>query len=118
MPISRGVRPQVRLPGGGRMIDTILQDVRHALRGLRRTPGFAFTVVATIALGLGLNTTVFTIFNVYVLRPLSVRDPYSLYLFTWKNKSGNGHLFTWQEFQDLRKQNLAFSEVVGLDRLF
>jgi len=35
---------------------TLLQDVRYALRGFRRTPGFALTVIATIALGLGLNT--------------------------------------------------------------
>src|SRR5262245_57795393 len=39
-------------------IETLFQDVRYALRGFRRTPGFAFNVVATIALGLGLNTTV------------------------------------------------------------
>ena len=56
-------------------IETLLQDVRYALRGFRRTPGFALTVVATIALGLGLNTTLFTIFNAYVLRPVAVRDP-------------------------------------------
>src|SRR5437660_10011062 len=63
-------------------IETLLQDVRYALRGFRRTPGFALTIIATIALGLGLNTTLFTIFNAYVLRPVAVRDRYSLYLFT------------------------------------
>src|SRR5271157_4836763 len=77
---------------GIRWIETLLQDVRYALRGFRRTPGFALTVVATIALGLGLNTTAFTIFNAYVLRPLSVRDPYSLYQFTWVNRKGYDHL--------------------------
>ncbi len=92
-------------------IETLLQDVRYALRGFRRTPGFALTVVATIALGLGLNTTLFTIFNAYVLRPVAVRDPYNLYLFTWMNRKGDGHLFTWQELQDFRNQNPAFSEV-------
>ena len=102
---------------GVRWMETLVQDARYAIRGSRRTPGFAITVVATVALGLGLNTTVFTIFNAYVLRPLSIRDPYSLFLFTWMNRNGDGHLFTWQEFQDFRKQNPAFSEVVGLDRL-
>src|SRR5437660_2199884 len=96
-------------------IETLRQDVRYAIRGFRRTPGFALTVVATIALGLGLNTPVFTIFNAYVLRPLSVRDPYSLYLFTWQKRDGGGHLFTWREFQDFEKQNPAFSEVIGRD---
>src|SRR5258708_941096 len=98
-------------------IETLLQDVRYALRGFRRTPGFALTVVATIALGLGLNTTLFTIFNAYVLRPVAVRDPYSLYLFTWMNRKGDGHEFTWQELQDFRRQNSAFSEVMGVNHV-
>src|SRR5439155_12411935 len=87
------------------------------LRGFRRTPSFALTVVVTIALGLGLNTTLFTIFNAYVLRPFSVRDPYGLYRFTWRNKAGDGHLFTWREFEDLKKENPVFSEIVALDQL-
>src|SRR5262249_45058976 len=90
-------------------IETLLQDVRYALRGSRRTPGFTLTVIATIALGLGLNTTLFTIFNAYVLRPVAVRDPYSLYSFHWTIKRGEGQRLTWREFQDFRKQNPAFS---------
>jgi hypothetical protein len=111
------VKEECREARGVMLVDTVLQDVRYAIRGFRRTPGFAVMVVMTIALGLGLNTSVFTIFNAYVLRPLSVRDPYSLYLFTWQNRNGDGHLFTWREFEDFRKQNRAFSEVVGLEPL-
>ena len=51
------------------------RDVRYAVRALRRAKSFSFTVIATIALALGLNAAVFTIFNAYVLRPLAVRDP-------------------------------------------
>ncbi|HXB72262.1 MAG TPA: ADOP family duplicated permease [Candidatus Acidoferrales bacterium] len=111
------VKEECRDTRGLHFVETLWQDVRYALRGFRRTPGFALTVVATIALGLGLNTTVFTIFNAYVLQPLSVRDPHSLYQLTWRDTSGNGHGFTWQELQDFRKQNPAFSEVIGFDRL-
>ena len=71
----------------------------------------------TIGLGLGLNTTLFSFFNAYVLQPLTVRDPDRLYRFTWANRSGAGHRFTWQEAQDLAKQNPAFSEVIAIDRL-
>src|SRR5690242_16810080 len=60
-------------------VETLLQDIRYALRGFRRSPAFVLTVIATIALGLGINAAVFTIFNAYVLRPAAVRDPYSLY---------------------------------------
>ena len=98
-------------------IETLLQDVRYSIRGFRRTPGFSVTVVATIALGLGLNTTLFTVFNAYVLRPLAVRDPYSLYQFTWMNRSGENDRFSWHEFQDFQNQNPAFSEVLGFDHL-
>src|SRR5580700_3483868 len=104
------VKEECREARGVMFIDTALRDVRYAFRGFRRSPGFAVTVVATIALGLGLNTSVFTIFNAYVLRPLSVRDPYSLYSFTLQNRTdiGDGNEFTWREFEDLRTQNVAF----------
>ena len=111
------VKEECRDARGLNLLLSLWQDVRYALRGFRRTPGFVLTVVATIALGLGLNTTVFTFFNTYVLQPLSVRDPHSLYQFTWRKANGDGHQFTWQELQDFRRQNPAFSEVIGLDRL-
>ena len=50
------VKEECRDMRGLRFIETISQDVRYALSGFRRTPGFVLTVVATIALGLGLNT--------------------------------------------------------------
>lgn len=56
--------------------ETTLQDVRYALRTFRRSPGCVLTVAATIALGLGVNMALFTLFNAYVLRPVPVRDPY------------------------------------------
>jgi len=102
---------------GLRFIETISQDVRYALSGFRRTPGFAATVVATIALGLVLNTTLFTIFNAYVLQPLRVSDPYRLYQFTWANRNLEGHRFSWNEFQDFQKQNPAFSQVSAFNRI-
>ena len=70
--------------------ETALQDIRYALRGFSRHPGFAYTVSGTIALALGLNLALFTLFNAYVLRPLSIRDPYSLYSFTWSERGGSG----------------------------
>src|SRR5579862_8880328 len=110
-------KEQCRDARGVSWIETLVQDARYALRGIRRSPGFALTVAATLALGLGLNTTLFTIFNAYVLRPLAVRDPYSLYRFTWMNRNGENDRFSWHEFQDFQKQNPAFSEVLGFDHL-
>src|SRR5436305_5555140 len=94
------VKEECRDMRGLQFIETISQDVRYALSGFRRTPGFVLAVVATVALGLGLNTALFTIFNAYVLQPLRVSDPYRLYQFTWANRNQEGHRFSWQEFQE------------------
>src|ERR1035438_2197693 len=72
-------------------LETLSQDTRYAARGWLRSPGFAVTVIATIGLALGLNTALFTAFDHYVLRPLAVRDPGSLYQVEWSVKSGAGH---------------------------
>src|SRR5881398_4051241 len=52
---------------------SMLQDLRFALRGFRRAPAFVATVVLTIALGLGANTSVFTVFGAHVLRLCEIR---------------------------------------------
>ena len=92
--------------------DTSCQDMRYALRGMRRAPGFAFTVILTIGLGLGINTAVFTVFNAYVLRPLAVNDPYALYETHWVTESGGNRGFTWAQFQQLREANPAFADAI------
>src|SRR5262249_56378397 len=88
---------QCRDARGISWLETLWRDIRYAIRGFRRTPTFALTVVGTIAVGLGLNTAVFTIFNAYVLRPFAVRDPWSLYEVAGQTRSGPRSLFTWRE---------------------
>ena len=72
---------------------------------------FVLTVVATIALGLGINTAVFTIFNSYVLRPISVRDPGSLYELDWRGRNGSTAL-TAAQYEQIRKNSPAFTETL------
>src|SRR5215831_7435599 len=60
-------------------IDTTLQDLRYALRGLRRAPTFAVVAIATLGLGIGATTAVFTVVDRVLLRPLPFRDPGRLY---------------------------------------
>lgn len=61
-----------------RMLDGLLLDARHAARTLRRTPGFAFAVIGTLALAIGLNAAVASILNALLVRPLPVPDPATL----------------------------------------
>ncbi len=112
------VKEECRTVRGTEFIETAFRDIRYALRSFRRNPLFMLTVIGTIALGLGLNTALFTIFSTYVLRPLSVRDLYSLYSFTWTNRAGRGHAFSWREFENFRKANPVFSEVMAVDYLY
>src|SRR5580700_852578 len=81
------VKEECRDARGVGLIETTWQDARYAIRGFRRSPVFVLTVVATIALGLGLNTALFTIFNSTYFRPIGVHDPGSLYEAYWRDRA-------------------------------
>jgi predicted permease len=91
----------------------MFRDIRYALRTLRSAPAFVVTVVLTLGIGLGLNTTLFTLFNAYVLRPFAVKDPYSLYHFGWQTTRAARAGLTWRQYQDLRAEVPVFSDIVG-----
>ena len=93
-----------------RWLEEFVQDARIAARGFVRAPLFALTVVLTIALGLGLNTAVFTAFDAYVLRPFAVRNPRALADFVWRDNHGFSHALTLPEYQLMRRDNPAFTE--------
>ena len=78
-----------------RVLDGARQDVRDAIRGLRKNAGFSAVVIGTLALGIGANTALFSIFNSLIMRPLPVREPESLALLT----SGSWSYPVWNEIK-------------------
>jgi len=83
-----------------RALDHTRQDVRDAVRGLRKSPGFALVTIATLALGIAANTALFSIFNSLIMRPLPVRDPGSLALLM----DGSWSYPVWQGDQRTRRR--------------
>jgi predicted permease len=95
---------------GLNLMDSAGQDLRYAIRGLRRSPGFALLAVLTMALGIGANTAVFSVVNGVLLKPLSHRDPDRIVTLTTVWKSGARlSLVTLPDFQDWHDQSTAFS---------
>jgi predicted permease len=100
-------------------------DIRYALRQLRKSPGFTFTVVLTLALGIGANAAVFTLFDQVLLRMLPVQQPKDLVRFEWAGGfSGSAssfggdrdNYFSYPMYKDLRDQNRVFSGILAADR--
>jgi predicted permease len=102
---------------GVSFFETTWRDIRYAVRGFRRTPTFAATVIATIALGLGILTALFTVLDAFYLRPVAVRDPHSLYEIFWQDRAGNGHDFSWPDYRQFLAENPAFSEALAFHRV-
>src|ERR1044072_6096657 len=95
-------RPASLAPQKDCPMHALWQDSRYAIRGLWSAHGYALIVVATIALGLSLNTTMFTVFNAYALRPLPVRDPSTLFQLSWSTPTGGSRFFPVQESDAVR----------------
>jgi len=76
-------RDQRRLP----FFDTLLQDVRYGVRMLRKNPGFTMTALLTLALGIGVNTAVFSLAEAFLVRPLALPNLHRLVAVTTGQKS-------------------------------
>jgi predicted permease len=95
----------------------LIQDIRFALRLLGRNPAFAAIAIATLALGIGINTAAFTFFNAFVLRPLPIRDPEALVKLNALDRNGRIQNFSIAEYRDFRDRNDVFSGVIALGPL-
>jgi putative ABC transport system permease protein len=95
---------------------TLIQDLRYGLRGLRQNLAFTLVAVCSLALGIGANTAIFSLFNAVLLRPLPFREPERLAM-VWEETPSIGATrdeVAPANFVDWRAQNRSFDEMAAL----
>lgn len=91
----------------------MFRDLRYSLRSLLKRPGFSLVVVATLALGIGVNAAIFSVFNL-LLRPLPVREPESIVRLFFEEGSRRSDLFSFHDYAYIREHNQSFSDVLAV----
>ena len=96
------------------LLDNLLQDVHFGLRLLRKSPGFTFVAVLTLALGIAVNTAVFTAFDAVALRPLPVKAPERLARVFRATPGDSYGAFSYPDYVYYRDHSKSFSELTML----
>ena len=107
------IKEQTYETWGWAPLERLLQDLRYALRQLKRSPGFAVTAMAILALGVGANVAVFSVMNALIMRPLNVPQPQSLYLV--EHREHGAYMQSYPDYLDYRDGNSTFSAMATFD---
>jgi macrolide transport system ATP-binding/permease protein len=95
-------------------MNNFLQDIRFGLRTLRKSPGFTFVAILTLAFGMAANTTIFSIVNAILLRPMPVARAEQIVVLTTDQKNNPlNRGFSYPDFVDLQKQGDGLSDLMA-----
>jgi putative ABC transport system permease protein len=115
-------RQSYRERSGLPLLDALFQDLRFALRMLRKSPGFTAVAVLTLALGIGTNTAIFSLTDQVLLRELPVPHPEQLAILrspgpnhghTWSDVDQGAQSFSYPMYKDLRERAAVFSGLLA-----
>src|SRR4030095_14278259 len=98
-------------------MDHLLTDVRYALRMWRRSPGFVFVAIATLALGIGANSTIFSVVNATLLRPLAFPDADRL-MTVWKapvQDPADINIISMPNYKEWKSRSQSFASLAIFD---
>jgi predicted permease len=108
-------KEECRDVGASLILEVLIQDVRYGLRLLARSPGFAVVALLTLTLGIGLNTTIFSVADGFFLRSLPAENPDQL-VWMYGMRQGQVVSASYPDYLDLCRQDTAFSGIIAVSR--
>jgi predicted permease len=105
------IKEECRDMRGTNWIDNTLQDLRYGVRMLWKSRGLTAIVTLTLALGVGVNTAIFSVLNGWLLRPLPARAPEQIMVLAAQNQQRRGSQFSYPAFLDFQNQASVFSHL-------
>ncbi len=107
------MKQEYRSVRGLLLIENLLQDVRYAIRSLRRTPGLTAFVVITLALGIGMTAATFSMVDGLIFRPYPVPHPGSVVTLVSTTHDSNFDDFSYREYLDIRDKTKSYDGVIA-----
>ena len=107
------LREEYRATGGLMVIENIVQDVRYAIRSLKRTPGLTAFVIFTLALGIGMVSGTFSMIDALIFRPYPVPQPNEVVTVVGTTHDSNFERFSYREYLDIRDKTKSYAGVVA-----
>lgn len=95
-------------------MSTIMDDLRFSLRWFSRNPGFALIAVAALAIGIGANTSIFSVVNGVLLQPLPYSQPERLVMIYASTPSSREAWVRYSDFLDWRRENQSFTDIAAV----